>query len=943
MKKRIISLILCIVMCFSIVATLAGCGKRTDAFVIMSEELDGLFNPFFSTTAADGTIVSMTQIGMLSTAIDENENVKVAYGDDYAVATLAYESKHNPSAGKTGKGQTTYTFVIKNGIKFSDGKPLTIEDVLFNMYVYLDPVYTGSSTMYSTDILGLQEYRTQIPGASDSISDSITSGAAQRAENRIKELLNLFIAKGDPEKDGTYDLSIDDMKTLIGKHSVSNGYKSAISADTSKVTNQQLLEDYNKALEYFKEELEDDYVAAQDAYDLTKAPYSEWKNYFDNEVFRFMYYEGFVEVKYEEIEGGKENKNKIISITPQYSEDVCKDKASAINYVYNSKVSSELNMILSYWATASRLRTEYAAQATEVILREQMKGDELAVKNISGIVSLGHTTDVEKVTVDGKEYKVAHEHNEDGTPKNADEYDVLEVTINGVDPKAVWNFAFSVAPQHYYAPNQTVDIKNNKFGVQFGTFSFMTDEIQAVQHNKIPVGAGAYKATNKSNSDNPGITEFFSDNVVYFKANNYFEESFGEAFHVNIDKIRYQVVSTSNALNALEAGTIHYATPQLTDNNIDKLNSLKKEGLTYTSSDQLGYGYIGINAGMVENINLRRAIMSAMDTALAIEYYRDNTASTIYWPMSKVSWAYPSTKDEAGEKVFNVYPEDQDYIDFTFNDSEATEKIQKYMKAAGAAAGDSRLKIKFTIAGSNVSDHPTYSVFQKAAKLLNECGWEIEVIADSQALTKLSTGSLAVWAAAWGSTIDPDMYQVYHKNSTATSVLAWGYDDILANPGKYKEETTILNKLSAKIDEAREIEDREDRAELYQEAMSYVLDLAVEMPVYQRKVLYAYNSDVIDSSSLPETINPYSSPLDRIWEVKYAEGVVVTEDGNSGLGIGAIIGIIAGCLVVAGGAVAAVIILKKKKGGKATEGAVAISDDDITIESDSDNSENNEG
>ena len=42
MKKRIISLILCIVMCFSIVATLAGCGKRTDAFVIMSEELDGL-------------------------------------------------------------------------------------------------------------------------------------------------------------------------------------------------------------------------------------------------------------------------------------------------------------------------------------------------------------------------------------------------------------------------------------------------------------------------------------------------------------------------------------------------------------------------------------------------------------------------------------------------------------------------------------------------------------------------------------------------------------------------------------------------------------------------------------------------------------------------------------------------------------------------------------
>ncbi len=874
MKKKIISLILCIIMCFSILATLAGCGdKKPDAFVIMSEELDGLFNPFFSTTAADGTIVSMTQIGMLSTALNADGDVEVAFGNDYAVATLAYAEKYNPSAGKTGKGQTTYTFVIKNGIKFSDGKPLTIEDVLFNMYVYLDPVYTGSSTMYSTDILGLQEYRTQIPGAGDSTSDSITSGAAQRAENRIKELLNLFTAKGDPEKDGSYDLSIDKMKELIGKHSVSNGYKNAISADTSKVTNQQLLDDYNKTLEYFKEELEDDYVAAQDAYDLTKAPYSEWKNYFDNEVFRFMYYEGFVDVKYEELEGGKENKNKIISITPQYSESVCKDKASAIDYVYNSKVASELHMILSYWATASRLRTEYSAQATEVILREKMKGDELTVKNISGIVSLGHTTDVEKVTIDGTDYKVAHEHNEDGTPKNADEYDVLEITINGVDPKAVWNFAFSVAPQHYYAPNQTVDIANNKFGVQFGTFSFMTDEIQAVQHNKIPVGAGAYKATNKANSDTPGITEFFSDNVVYFKSNSYFEPSFGEAFHVNIDKIRYQVVSASNALNALESGTIHYATPQLTDNNIQKLDSLKKDGLSYTSSDQLGYGYIGINAGMVENINIRRAIMSAMDTSLAIEYYRANTASTIYWPMSKVSWAYPANKDSAGNKVYDIYPDEQDYIDFTFDgvEGEAKERIQKYMKAAGAAEGDSRLKIKFTIAGSNVTDHPTYAVFQKAATLLNDCGWDIEVVADSQALTKLSTGSLAVWAAAWGSTIDPDMYQVYHKNSTATSVLAWGYDDILANPGKYKEENTILNKLSAVIDDAREITDQEARADLYQEAMSYVLDLAVEMPVYQRKVLYAYNSDVIDVSSLPATINPYSSPLDRIWEIKFAD------------------------------------------------------------------------
>ena len=119
--------------------------------------------------------------------------------------------------------------------------------------------------------------------------------------------------------------------------------------------------------------------------------------------------------------------------------------------------------------------------------------------------------------------------------------------------------------------------------------------------------------------------------------------------------------------------------------------------------------------------------------------------------------------------------------------------------------------------------------------------------------------------------VDPDMYQVYHKNSTATSTLAWGYREILASPATYPEENAILNKLSAVIDDARETEDQEERTELYREAMGYVLDLAIELPVYQRDVLYAYNSNVIDSDSLPGEINPYSSPLDHIWEIEFAD------------------------------------------------------------------------
>jgi hypothetical protein len=85
-------------------------------------------------------------------------------------------------------------------------------------------------------------------------------------------------------------------------------------------------------------------------------------------------------------------------------------------------------------------------------------------------------------------------------------------------------------------------------------------------------------------------------------------------------------------------------------------------------------------------------------------------------------------------------------------------------------------------------------------------------------------------------------------------------------------EQDILDQMSEIIDDARETDDQAVRTALYEKAMGYVLDLAVELPVYQRQQLYAYNGNVIDPTSFPEDINPYSSPLDRIWEIKFNEG-----------------------------------------------------------------------
>ena len=860
MKKRILSLALALIMLMGAVSSLYACSKKDttesqkpDAFVVMTDSLDGLFNPFFSTSANDGTIVGMTQLGMLTTGY-ENGEVTVACGDGEAVVVKDYSITHN-SANDT----TVYTFVLKNGITFSDGHPLTMEDVLFNMYVYLDPVYTGSSTMYSTDIVGLKDYRTQTH--SDGTTDpdaAINTQAANRAGDRVKELINLYQQVGKTQTQGSYSASKDQMVAAINKHTLSNGYKKAVSVDVNSVTNAQLMADYELTLKLFREELERDFTAAKD--NFTEEPYKSHAEFAD-EVFCFMFMEGFVEVDYAEGADGKEDKTKIEKLTPLYNKDVVKDKTSAIDYVFTQETENGLNRILTMWATAAELNTQYTAQAKEVILKEKSSGGNLEIPNIEGIVSLGHTTSETSVTIGDKTYAVAQEHNADGTPKNAEEYDVLQITINGVDPKAIWNFAFAVAPQHYYAEGYTVDIANNKFGVDFASFDYMRDVIQSTRNIKVPMGAGPYKATDRNNSDTPNENEFFTNNVVYFKRNDSF--IMGQP---KIEKLRYRVVSTANAISALEEGSVHYISPQYTQYNIEKLDSLAAQGIKKVSTDQLGYGYIGINAGKVPDINLRKAIMCAMDTSLALSYYSVGTAENIYWPMSTVSWAYP--KDELGN---NDRLNERDYPAVNFNRESAKANIQRYMDAAGVSAGDSKLKLKFTIAGADLTDHPTYLTFRAAADLLNEMGWDIEVVPDTQALTKLTTGSLAVWAAAWGSTVDPDMYQVYHKNSTATSVLAWGYREILAAPATYVEENKILNDLSAVIDEARETEDQEERTELYREAMGYVLDLAIELPVYQRDVLYAYDSTVIKSSSMPSEINPYTSPLDHIWEIEFAD------------------------------------------------------------------------
>lgn len=857
MKKVFSRLTVCVVLVaiiFSVAAGLISCKKEvidneTTRLVLSTSELEGVFNPFYSSSAADGGIVGMTQISMLGADKDGIITGKEARTSAERQAALAAEpcvvyDYDEVTYEENGKQYTRYRFVLKNNIKFSNGTPLTMKDVLFNLYEYLDPAYYGSATIYSTDIVGLKEYQTQTRNENE--QKGFNKPFNDKSDDRITYLLEALDNIADEVKRSLTD---SEMETKLKEYSEANG---AVYKD--------ILVDYKTAKAYFMRELESDYTnsigTAGDIKFLDKAGREVTLS---NDTEAFLYTEGKITWKEKEYRFdyslGENSKNW--------------DKQTAINNVYNSYVPNDMLPVLTASATANELRA-YIANKLKKAYYDDLPASE-RITSVSGIKFANQNGEVE---VNGNMYAKV-EHDTTGAVKG-DGHEVLEITINKVDPKAIWNFAFTVAPMYYYSNEATIAKfdYNSNFGVEFGDPDFQDEVIKASDKIGVPVGAGPYKATTQSGDGSNVIAGTFRSNgVVYFERNDYF------LFPVKIKYVNYQVVSTNLMLDSLYSNAVHFVEPACKQEVINDISAKKDSGtkVDYDKVRTNGYGYIGINAEKVPSIAVRRAIMHAFNTQLCVDYYFGYSDS-IYRPMTKASWAYPSAVDNL--HAANSAEEDQHY--YKFDGTGATSR-QLIEDAGYAPSGSSKawvntktndvLKYTFTIAGES-TDHPAYTAMKQAADILNANGFDITVSTDIRALSKLNNGELTVWAAAWGAAIDPDMYQVYHKDSTAGSTSNWGYRAILKNANhKYDEELRIVNKLSEKIDTAREFTENDLRAPLYADALDLVMDLAVELPTYQRSDLFAFNTAIIDASTLQRgnQLTPYNGPLARLWEVSLNE------------------------------------------------------------------------
>lgn len=214
-------------------------------------------------------------------------------------------------------------------------------------------------------------------------------------------------------------------------------------------------------------------------------------------------------------------------------------KNKAIEMVFNEYTFTEENQlfVLKYWMTGANALEKFAAE--EKTAWFESKADE-KIESISGITTGKTSTDY------------------DGNDLGA-EHDVLKIKIYGVDPKAVWNFAFGVAPMHYYSNKETID--STPYGVKTGDIKFFDNVLKNSEKTKLPVGAGVYKASNAKETNVDG-SSFYNNNWVYFERNTYFE-TVGEGLcNAKIKKLRFKVVSPDNVIQALESKDIDYGETQ---------------------------------------------------------------------------------------------------------------------------------------------------------------------------------------------------------------------------------------------------------------------------------------------------------------------------------------------------------------------------------------------
>ena len=164
--------IVCVLLSICVVAALGGCGRTpntptdpstesTETLVVGTLNFDGKFSPFFYTNSYENDVISLVHFSLLGTDRDGAVVLKGIDGEvrNHNGTDYTYRGIADCTITENADGTVYYDFTLKDGVKFSDGTAVDIDDVIFSLYVPLDPSYDGIMTTYSMPIQGLSDYR----------------------------------------------------------------------------------------------------------------------------------------------------------------------------------------------------------------------------------------------------------------------------------------------------------------------------------------------------------------------------------------------------------------------------------------------------------------------------------------------------------------------------------------------------------------------------------------------------------------------------------------------------------------------------------------------------------------------------------------------------------------------------------------------------------------
>lgn len=433
----------------------------------------------------------------------------------------------------------------------------------------------------------------------------------------------------------------------------------------------------------------------------------------------------------------------------------------------------------------------------------------------------------------------------------------LRVSMDSFDATSIYQLSLTVAPLHYYGDKSAYDYDNNQFGFPKGDLS----KVKSVTTK--PLGAGPY------------VFESYENGVVTFSANaNYYK---GQP---KIETVLFKETPDTDKLTGVSAGTFDVSDPSMSLavlGNIKDYNSNKEitgDVITTNLVDNLGYGYIGISANNVKvgddkaseaSKNLRKAFATvfAVYRDTVINSYYGEMAAIIQYPISNTSWAAPKpadegyqlaySKDAEGNSIYTADMTDEQKYEAALNAAVSLFKAAGYTfdEATGkftAAPEGAELTYEIIIPADGTGDHPAYGILTAAKEALASIGITLEINdpSDSNVLwDALDAETADMWTAAWGATVDPDMYQIYHSSNANGKGTTSNH---------YSIESAELDEL---IMAARNSADRSYRKATYKECLDIIMDWGVEIPTYQRQNAIIFSTERVNMDTVTPDITTF--------------------------------------------------------------------------------------